>query len=369
MARERVRVTGPVRRRHGIIGCGRVADNHVDAVRMLGGAWSVAVACDVRVERAEKLAARHGIPEVSDCVDSVLGRPDLTSVSVLTDHASHPSLVEAALRAGKHVLVEKPLAFDTSLACDLVDLAQQCGLVLMTVSQHQYDPVVQHVRRWLSRGLLGDLVLVRGSLEAWRPADYYMSSDWHGTWQLEGGSALVNQGYHCLDVIRSLVGPLTVDLARGTTTQPGGALETEVTLAALLQAAGIPVLFSATNGSSTRWRTRIEIVGADGTVEFDIDHPASLHRATGREALVAAAAAVSDAEVVRPAPGIDYYGISHRRQIADFARSVTHGVPSAVADPREGIAMVELLGKIYRAAGMPGPWAVGKEHQDPHDVP
>ncbi|MGY1456421.1 Gfo/Idh/MocA family protein [Streptomyces sp. SS8] len=345
-------------RRHGLLGCGRVADNHADAVRALGPGWELAVACDLRAGPAAALAARHGVAEVESSAEALLRRPDLTSVSVLTEHATHPRWVEAALRAGKHVLVEKPLAFTADEARSLVKLAAESNLVLATVSQHLYDPVVRLVREWLGEGLLGELVLVRGSLEASRPAEYYTSSYWHGTWSLEGGSALINQGYHCLDVVRSLVGPLSVDSARAVVPRTGEVQETESTIAALLSADGLPVVFSATTGSSTRWRTRIELVGSRGTVEFDVDHPARLHRVSGGAALTAAAAAADLEEAAAPTPGIDYYGISHRRQVADFAAAVEQGRP-LIAPPEDGVEMAALLDGVYRAASLPRPGTDG----------
>ena len=352
-------MNGP--RRHALLGCGRVADNHADAVQALGPGWELAVACDVRAERATELAARHGSPEVEASAEALLKRQDLTSVSVLTEHASHPYWVEAALRAGKHVLVEKPLAFTGDRARELVQLAAARHLVLATVSQHLYDPVVRYVREWLAKGLLGELVLARGSLEASRPATYYTSSYWHGTWSLEGGSALINQGYHCLDVVRSLVGPLDVESARAAPPVPGAAHETESTLAALHNPDGVPVDFTATTGSSTRWRTRIELVGSRGTVEFDVDHPARLHRVTGSTALTDAAAAADLEEAAQPTPGIDYYGISHRRQVADFAAAVEHDRP-LLAPSQDGVAMATVLDGIYRAAALPRPDTVYTHH-------
>lgn len=339
---------------HALIGCGRVAPNHVDGVRQLGCAWSVAAVSDPAPGVAAQFAAEHGVSRHELDTARILDDPAITSVSIITDHAGHAELVDRALDAGKHVLVEKPLAMDVVRAQALAAKAATSGLVLMVVSQHLYDPIVVAVRDWLSRGLLGDLVYARGELEGWREPSYYADSYWHGTWHGEGGSALVNQGYHSLDVLRALCGGLEATAAIAVLGAPGAPMETEHTLSALLRAGAVPVSFTVTVASSITWRTRIVVVGTRGTVEFDIDHPAQLHRADGDGALAAAAAQLSRAhsEVLQAAPGIDYYGISHRAQIADFAAAVTTGAVPATT-PADGVAMVRLLDAVYRATGAP----------------
>ncbi|MBF6063306.1 Gfo/Idh/MocA family oxidoreductase [Nocardia terpenica] len=334
---------------HAIIGCGRVAPNHVDGFRALDD-YRLSWACDRDPVQAKQFAADHGIARASVSVDEVLADPALASVSITVDHAQHADLVERALLADKHVLVEKPLSLTIRDAERLAALATARGKVLSVVSQHRYDPVVLAVREWLTDGLLGRLLYAQASLETSRAPEYYTESYWRGTQAGEGGSALINQGYHCLDVTRFLCGEMTVRAAVAHAKALAGTIETEDTLSALLVAGDTPVTLNVTVGSTTEWRTRIELVGDRGTVTFDIDHPGAVHRASGNPELERRADAVRARVIDAAPPGIGYYGISHRHQIADFAAAVRTGSPVA-ASAEAGVGMVGLLSELYAAAG------------------
>jgi UDP-N-acetyl-2-amino-2-deoxyglucuronate dehydrogenase len=335
---------------YAVIGCGRVAPNHVDGIRA-SGLGTLLWVCDVDDAVAAAFAAEHRAPRWTADIHDVLNDPAVTAVSIAVDHGRHAEIVEAVLRVGKHVLVEKPLALSVPEAERLVALAADRDRVLSVVSQHCYDPVVVAVRQWLADGLLGTLLFAQISLEANREAEYYSQSYWRGTWAGEGGSALVNQGYHCLDVSRRLLGDLTVHAAVATSRALGGVIETEDTMSALLSAGAVPVTLNVTVGSATLWRTRIDVVGSDGAVTLDLDHPGTLHRAVGR-AVEPAAADLQTVDEDVPVAGESYYGISHRRQIADFLAAVACGNPMQT-DGRDGIAMVSLLQQIYAAARRP----------------
>jgi predicted dehydrogenase len=335
---------------YAIIGCGRVAPNHVDGARATGEA-EVRWACDADESAAKVFAGQFTIPRWTTDLDEVLRDPAVAAVSVAVDHRQHAGVTRAALRAGKHVLVEKPLALSIPDAEALVSLAVSAGRTLAVVSQHRYDPVVVAVRRWLRDGLLGTLLYGQVSLEANRELDYYTGSYWRGTWSGEGGSALINQGYHCLDVTRHLLGPMTVRAAVATRSVLGEVIETEDTLSALMTAEGVPVTVNVTVGSALVWRTRIELVGNRGAVTFDLDHPGTLHRAEGDPELERRAARdLHRPGAAEPVPGVDYYGISHRQQIAAFIYATRTGAPIDT-DGRDAVAMVSLLADIYEAAG------------------
>lgn len=333
---------------HAIIGCGRVAPNHVDGFSRVAR-WKVAVACDL-TDDVHEFARVHAIPRATTCAAEVFADPMITSVSVTVDHAGHADVVEAALDAGKCVLVEKPFGLEPARARALVDLAEARGLTLSVVSQHRYDPVVLAVKRWLGRGLLGKVISVNASLCARREASYYTGSYWRGTLKGEGGSALVNQGYHCLDTVRWLCGDLVVRSASARTVALGQVIETEDTICGLLATGdGASVLLAVTVASATEWRTRIEVVGTAGSVLFDIDHPSRLHGWEGPPELVAAAEAESRRSMLDAPPGPAYYGVSHRRQIADYCRAVDTG-ERMLFSPADSVETLETISELYACA-------------------
>jgi len=334
---------------HAIVGCGRIAPNHADGFGILPDV-ELRWACDRDETVAKAFAAKYGIPRFSADLDEVLADPELTSVTVSVDHAQHAAVAERALRAGKHVLVEKPFTTRVSDARAVVALAQQSGLVLSVISQHRYDAVVTAVRSWIDEGLLGTLTQASVVQESYRDRAYY-SDYWHGTREGEGGSALINQGYHSFDVLRLLCGDLTVTSAASGALALGDVMENEDTLAALLRGPnGLIATYAITVTGTVEWRTRIGITGTDGSVVIDIDQPGLLHFCAGSAELLARAETLRSQLTVEPPPGTSYYGIGHRKQIAEFCAAIVDGTPIR-ASATEGLATIELIDAIYTAAG------------------
>lgn len=335
---------------HALVGCGRVAPNHVDGFRQVPGV-TLAWACDRDARVARSFAAEHQIPATTTDVQQVLDDPAVTSVSVAVDHAQHATLATAALKAGKHVLLEKPIAMTAKDGRTLCKLARQSNLVLAVVSQHRYDLLVRTVKRWVDEGLLGELVLVTVLLECGRDEAYYGDSYWRGTWLREGGSALMNQTYHCVDLVSWLLGSARTVAAAMETLALKDVIETEDTLCAIIQSpTGALGTIASSTASSNFWRSRIELVGRQGTVAFDIDHPDRLQHWSGNKDLMRAVADYAADEPVAPSGVTHYYGISHRYQIADFCHAVRNGGGLAV-EPESALATLELIDGIYEAAG------------------
>jgi UDP-N-acetyl-2-amino-2-deoxyglucuronate dehydrogenase len=321
---------------YAIIGCGRVAPNHQDAVAHAGARllW----ACDLDLESARAIA--------------LLADPRVDAVSICVGHGDHAPLVRAALIAGKHLLVEKPFVLSVTEGESLVQLAEQRGLTLTVVAQHRFDPLVKAVKEALDRGLLGTPLIVSAHLECARPAEYFGASPWRGTWKGEGGSAAINQGYHYIDVLCFLGGPVLEAQALGGTLVHKGVIETEDTiLASLRHDNGTLASFAVTVGSSVTWRSRIAIVGTLGSVTFDMDFPNSVHAIDGSDELRALLmAAGEEHRRSAPPPGLNYYGISHRDQISDFLSAI-----AAKRKPRfdgtDALVTLRALAKVYTAAG------------------
>jgi predicted dehydrogenase len=338
---------------HAIIGCGRVAPNHVAGVRESGVA-QVAWACDRDRDTAAAFARAHGIPNVSCDVSEVLGQADLFSVSIAVDHAQHAPLARAALLAGKHVLVEKPTALSLADAHALTALAEERRLRLATIAQHRFDPLFVEIKRLVDAGALGPLVSLWATLVCGREPSYYADSYWRGTWQGEGGSLFINQAYHCIDLMVALAGRPTVLSCQTSILKLGTVLETEdVATATFAFPGGALGSLGCTSATSEFWRSRIDVVGAEGSLTFDINHPGRLHHVLLRDGIDLSGLRAAESLGAEIPPGIDYYGVSHNRQIADFLQAAQAGRPSR-SPPGLGLDTLAVIVDLYALARRSG---------------
>ncbi|MEK0312710.1 Gfo/Idh/MocA family protein [Cohnella sp. 56] len=184
--------------RFGIIGCGAVADRHVEAIRQIEDASLVAVSSRSG-SRARAVAEREGCDWVTDYRD-LLSRDDIDIVCVTTSSGSHAAIGLDVLNAGKHLIVEKPMAMNARDARLLADTASRRGLTLSSVSQRRFEANNQLIKRVLDEGALGKLLLAEMKLPYYRSQDYYDSAEWRGTIAEDGG-VLMNQGIHSLDLL------------------------------------------------------------------------------------------------------------------------------------------------------------------------
>lgn len=189
----------------GLVGCGRIAPRHVQSLADLPGARLLAVA-DVVPSRAERLARQAGADACRD-LREVLDRRDVDVVTICTPSGLHPEMAVSALQAGKHVVVEKPMALDLAAADRMIATARACRRRLCVVLQNRFNPPMQDLRRVVSEGLLGRLLLGNATVRWFRPQEYY-EDGWHGTWAMDGG-ALLNQSSHHVDALQWLMGEVS----------------------------------------------------------------------------------------------------------------------------------------------------------------
>lgn len=195
-----------------VIGCGVIGRVHAWSLAALPGA-TPALLVDTRRERAERLAADLVTafpslekPAVVETTAEALSRPDIDAVTIALPHAEHRGPFEAALRAGKAVLCEKPYA--TSMA-DLVAMrtaAAAAAVPAMGVFQHRYSPLARFLRRSIRSGRLGCVQSLGIDFACLRDESYYDSEAWRGSWATEGGSLLINQAIHTIDLALFLLG-------------------------------------------------------------------------------------------------------------------------------------------------------------------
>jgi len=188
-----------------LVGCGRIAKSHFDAIERVDGLDLVAVA-DVVQARAEAAGAANGVPAFASLAE-MMAAVDCDIVTVATPSGLHPVHGIEAARAGKHVVSEKPMAISLAGADSLIDACSEAGVRLFVVKQNRLNPAIQLVKRAVEKGRFGRIHSANCTVRWARPQDYYDQAPWRGTWAMDGG-AFMNQASHYVDLIQWLAGPV-----------------------------------------------------------------------------------------------------------------------------------------------------------------
>lgn len=277
-------------------------------------------------------------------------------VAVCTPSGVHADAVEVALTAGRHVFVEKPLDASLPRARALAALAVRAegqGLVVSVVSQHRFDPASVAVSRAVADGRLGVVSSAVASVPWWREQSYYDSAAWRGTWALDGGGALLNQGVHTVDLLLWLMGtPVEVSAYTGRFAHERIEVE-DVAVATVRFASGALAVLHATTAAAPGLGVRIALHGSGGSAvlhDDQLEHPAEW---------------VPEAERYGAAKPDDAFVTGHLRQYDDVVEAIETGRPPGVrvddalralatvravyvsATLRRPVSVVEVLGGAY----------------------
>jgi UDP-N-acetyl-2-amino-2-deoxyglucuronate dehydrogenase len=253
----------------GIVGTGVIAGFFADAISHLENARLLGC-YDTDPERAQRFATARGCAPFDD-MDTFLGEDAIRTVLVCTPSGLHAEPAERALRAGKDVIVEKPLEV-TPERCDaLIAAADASGSLLGGVFQTRFSPAVQQVKRAVEEGRFGRITIAHASVKWYRSQEYYDQAGWRGTWALDGGGALMNQSIHAVDLLQWLVGEV-VEVSAYTDTLAHERIEVEdVAVAALRFGSGALGTIMGTTAAWPGWSKRLEISGTDGSVAIEDD--------------------------------------------------------------------------------------------------
>lgn len=179
--------------------------------------------------------------------DALLERDDVDLVAICSPSGAHAEQALAALEAGKHVVVEKPLALSAADADRIVGLAAERGLRVSTISQRRLEPEVTAVRQALEAGQLGAVRLATTQVHWWRDEDYYAAAAWRGD-PAGGGGSLMNQGVHNVDLLQWLAGPVESVTAQQATIAHASEAE-DTTVATVRFVSGALGLISTTTAT------------------------------------------------------------------------------------------------------------------------
>lgn len=326
----------------GLVGCGRISKNHVDALGKLKNDAKLVAVCDIVESRARKAGEENSVDYYTS-YEEMLERDDIDAVSLCTPSGLHPVHGIAAARRKFHVITEKPMATSLKKADELISACDENEVQLFVVKQNRLNSTLQLVKRAIDKGRFGRIYMAIVNVLWSRPQSYYDEAKWRGTWEFDGG-AFMNQASHYVDMIEWLIGPVeSVEAYTGTLERK---IETEDSGVACIRFRN--GAFGSINVTMLAYPKNLEgsltIIGQYGTVKVGgvavnkIEHW-EFHDYDDDDKLV-------ESSAYNP-PNV--YGFGHTGYYKNVVETLK-GTAEPDTDGREGRKSLELILGIYKSA-------------------
>lgn len=341
-----------------IIGCGKVAETHAQALSWLENSHLIGV-YDSSYERARAFAQRYGARAFAD-LSEMLSYPDVQMASICSPHSTHPEMVVACGQAGVHAIVEKPMAVDLQGCDQAIRASERAGIKLGVISQRRFYEPVRRVKAAIEAGKIGRPVLATVTVMGWRDKAYYQMDPWRGKWATEGGGVLLTQTTHQIDLFQWFVGPIDEVFGYWANLNHPYVEVEDTAIAVVRFKSGALGTILVSNSQKPGFYGKIHVHGENGAsvgVQTDGGSPfvSGITQTTdppindiwtvpGEEHLLAE----WQAEDIARGQTVDVMRYYHRLQINDFIESILYDRPPAVDGP-EGRKHVELFTAIYRS--------------------
>ncbi|MFO8044139.1 MAG: Gfo/Idh/MocA family oxidoreductase [Alkalispirochaeta sp.] len=332
----------------GIVGTGMIARHHARALAAVPEAHLAAV-FSRDPGRAAAFAAEYGCRAYSDYAH-FLDDGTVAVVSVCTPSGAHLESALPAARAGKHLIIEKPIEITLERCDQIIDAAEKHGVYLGGIFQSRFMGAARHVREAVDAGRFGSLVMGSAHVKWYRSQSYYDDGGWKGTQAMDGGGALMNQSIHAIDLLQWYMGPVK-EVQAITATLGHTRIEVEDTAVASIRFTnGAVGVIEGSTATYPGFPKRVEISGIHGSaiLEEETLQAWSFAHETDRDAEIRARYSSSESTGGAADPGtIGLEG--HRRQFQQFIHAVDTRKPIEL-DGREARKSVAIIRAIYESA-------------------
>lgn len=333
----------------GIVGCGMIANFHAKAVGDIRGA-NVVACYDAFPKSAERFAKAQGCTPY-DSLPDMLANPDVDIVTICTPSGAHMEPAVAAANAGKHVIVEKPLEITLKRCDKIIAACEKNSVVCSAIFPSRFHESSQLMKKAVDKKRFGKLALANAYVKWFRTQEYYDSGAWRGTWELDGGGALMNQAIHSVDLLAWLLGPIDSITAHTATLAHQRIAVEDVAVATIKFANGALGTLEASTAAYPGYLKKIELYGSAGSAVleeedikvWDFEKPtksdvALIKRMQGKTKTGGGAADPT---------AIGHHG--HTEQFKDVIKAIKSGKQPAIDGP-EGRRSVEIILAVYKAA-------------------
>lgn len=333
----------------GIVGTGMIAQFHAKAIGAIPDAKLVAC-FDMVGERADAFGQENSCLAYSD-LDEMLANPEVDIVTICTPSGVHRDPAVAAAKAGKHVLVEKPLEITLERCDDIINACEESGVKLGAILPSRFSPANVAMKKAIEQGRFGKLTLGDTFVKWWRSQEYYDSGGWRGTWKLDGGGAFMNQAIHNVDLLYWFMGDVE-SVVGMTATIAHERIEVEDVGAATVKfKSGAIGNLEATTCAYPGLLKKTEIHGTTGSAIIEQDSILlwDFAEKLAEDEQVLAECGPSEGSTGGAADPKAISFIGHQKQFEDFVSAINEGREPMI-DGYEGRKSVELILAIYQSA-------------------
>jgi glucose-fructose oxidoreductase len=316
-----------------IVGCGRVADRRVAPVFADVDDADLIAFCSRDLSKAEAYRGRHGAKRAYDSLDGLLNDDEVQAVYIATPNAMHAEQTQRCLAAGKHVLVDKPMAINGPTAHGMVEAARRHDRLLSVLHQQRFHSANVHLIRLHDEGRLGKLHVLRVQIAMWYPPE----AGWRGKPALSGGGVAIDLAPHALDLMMELCGDVTSVSADVRNLQFQS--EVEDFCSARLDFASGTVGLMDLSCCARHYGGRIEAFGSEGTFEVDGSMQQADVHCTWFRSGQAPRLMCQDTTQIK----------CFREAIEDFTDAVLHGGDPAIS-MTDGLRVMRVIDAIYASA-------------------
>ena len=331
-----------------IVGTGGIAKTHASAIKSIKEA--TLLACyNHNTEKAKAFAKEFSCTSY-DSLDELLGDKRIDTIVITTPSGAHLDTAIKALESGHDIMVEKPLEVTLERCNEINEVAKRCNRRVGVIFQNRYFSSIQEVKKALTEGRFGTLVLASAVLPVFRSQAYYDSAPWRGTKKLDGGGVLMNQGIHTVDLMQYLAGDVS-SLSAYTALLTHENIEVEDTASIALKfTSGALGSITATTSAYSGYPRRIELYGTEGSVilENELITRWDFKVEKEEDALIKERYSKSEASFTsNNSPDVDY--MCHKREYEDYISSKRDNKPFTL-DGVEGEKAVRIIEAIYKSA-------------------
>ena len=332
----------------GVIGAGGIADRRTIPGLLLAENAELVAVMDTDMEMTEVLAKKHGASKAYDCVDELLKNPEIDAVYIASPVAAHYEQAKKAALAGKHILLEKPLALTIAEGEELISLCEKHNVLFATGLMMRFHAYHVKAKELVAEGALGTIVSARAQLTCWYPD---IPGSWRQSMAQAGGGALMDMGVHCIDLLQYIIDDKVVAVSALTGTKTFDyEVEDSATVLMQFEKGAYATVDSNFNIPDNAAECRLEIYGTKGSILAS----GTISQVEGGNFRLLLSqdseySAIQDRSNTGEAEVNVTFGNMYTKEITSFGESILTGTPVAVP-ATDALQVQKIVESAYRAS-------------------